>query len=111
MARIGNPRMRGPKGTVKRGEIVAIQSLISHPMESGLRTDTQTGSTIPPHYIQRVIVEFDGQTVLTADWTTAVSTDPFFSYHIRAETTGPVTMTWPDNKGATFTASLALTVA
>ncbi len=36
---------------------VELQLLIFHPMESGLRTDKNTGKKIPKHFIQRVTVD------------------------------------------------------
>ena len=88
---IGKPKMRGPKGAVKKGEVIEIKSLIKHPMETGLRKNKETGAFIPAHFI--------------------VSKDPFFSFFVRAEASGPLKMTWRDNKGQTFEKSIKITVA
>lgn len=108
---IGSPKVRGPKDPVKKGELVEIKSLIKHPMESGLRKDKATDALIPAHYIESVVVEYGGKQVLKATWTGAVSKDPFFSFFVKAEATGPLKMTWKDNKGQSFDASATITVA
>jgi len=108
---IGKPKMRGPRGTVKKGDVIEIKSLIKHPMESGRRKDKITGETIPAHFIESVIVAYGGKEVLKAKWTGAVSKDPFFSFHLKAEASGPVNMTWTDNKGEVFSKSVNIKVA
>lgn len=108
---IGKPKMRGPKGAVKKGEVIEIKSLIKHPMETGLRKNKETGAFIPAHFIDSVVVAYGGKDILTVNWTGAVSKDPFFSFFVRAEASGPLKMTWRDNKGQTFEKSIKITVA
>ena len=110
MAKIGKPKIRGPRGTVKKGDVVEVKSLIKHPMESGRRKNKETGNVIPAHFIESVVVEYGGKQVLKAAWTGAVSKDPFFSFHVKADATGPVKMTWTDNMGQVFNASTTIKV-
>ena len=107
---IGKPKMRGPRGAVKKGTIMEIKSLIKHPMESGMRKDKVTGEPIPAYYIESVVAEYGGKEVLKAQWTGAVSKDPFFSFFVKAEASGPLKVTWKDTKGKTFDASIKITV-
>ena len=53
--------------------VTTIKALISHPMETGLRKDKKTGKVIPAHFIQEVVCEHKGNTVLTANWGGAIS--------------------------------------
>ncbi|MBF0098981.1 MAG: thiosulfate oxidation carrier complex protein SoxZ [Magnetococcales bacterium] len=108
---IGNPKIRGPKDPVKKGELVEIKSLIKHPMESGSRKDKATDALIPAHFIESVVVEYAGKQVVKATWSGAVSKDPFFSFFVKADVTGPLKMTWKDNKGQSFSAEATITVA
>ena len=108
---IGKPKVRGPRGAVKKGDVVEIKSLIKHPMESGQRKDKSTGEIIPAFYIESVVVEYGGKEVLKAKWTGAVSKDPYFSFHVKAEASGPVNVTWKDTKGGVFNASAKIKVA
>ncbi|MBF0126248.1 MAG: thiosulfate oxidation carrier complex protein SoxZ [Magnetococcales bacterium] len=99
MADIGEPKVRGPEKPLKKGEMALIKTLIKHPMESGLRKDKATGETVPAHYIETITAEYGGATVMKTTWTGAVSKNPFFSFYLKADKTGPVNVTWKDNKG------------
>ncbi|HAT51196.1 MAG: thiosulfate oxidation carrier complex protein SoxZ [Magnetococcales bacterium] len=108
---IGSPKVRVPKDPVKKGDKVNIKTMIQHPMESGLRKDKATGEVVPAHFITSVKAVYDGKLVLDAVWTGAVSKNPFLGFHLRAEKTGPVEVTWKDDKGEEFKASEVITVA
>ncbi|MBF0369733.1 MAG: thiosulfate oxidation carrier complex protein SoxZ [Magnetococcales bacterium] len=110
MAAIGKPKVRGPRKPVKAGDSVLIKTLIKHPMESGLRKNKDTGEPIPAHFINSVVAEYDGNQVLKAEWTGAVSKNPFLSFNVKATKAGPVKVTWTDNQGGSFSASANLKV-
>jgi len=111
MAKIGSPKLRGPRKAVAKGATATFKSLIKHPMETGLRKDKATGEKIPAHFINEVMVEYMGKVVMKGAWTGAVSKNPFFSFGVKANATGPVKVTWKDNKGGVFTKEAALKVA
>ena len=48
--------------------LTTVKTLMSHPMETGLRKDSKTGKKIPAHHITEVTAEHNGQTVMTANW-------------------------------------------
>ena len=80
--------------------VTTIKSLISHPMETGTRKDKNTGETIPAHYIQEVVCEYDGKAVMTAYWGPAVSKNPYLSFRFKGGKAGDtVKLNWTDNKG------------
>jgi sulfur-oxidizing protein SoxZ len=108
---IGKPKVRGPRKPVPKGDVVQFKTLIKHPMESGLRKNKETGQAIPAHFIESVVVEYGGKAILNTTWTGSISKNPFFSFHLRANATGPVDVTWKDNKGGVFKASATLKVA
>ena len=60
------------------GDSTEVKVLMSHEMETGQRKDAQ-GQPIPAWFIQNVIVTWNGRTVLSAQWGTAVSKNPFLS--------------------------------
>lgn len=111
MSETGSPKVRGSKKPVSKGSLVDVKTLIKHPMESGFRKDKATGETIPAYFIEKVVVEYGGKEVMHANWTGAVSKNPFFSFSVRAEATGPLKVTWKDNKGESWTASTDIEVA
>lgn len=63
------------------GDVVDVKMLISNPMENGLRTDAAgnlvKSPTIKADYITTVKVMSNDKVVLTADWASAISKDPF----------------------------------
>lgn len=84
---------------VARADIVEVQSLIRHPMDSGLAKDKQ-GNLIPGHYIEVVTFQHSGRTVFTAYWGPAVSRDPYLQFRFKGgKKDDPLTVRWTDNKG------------
>jgi sulfur-oxidizing protein SoxZ len=78
---------------------VEVKVLMSHEMETGLRKDAQ-GQIIPAHFIRNVTVTHGGKTVLSAQWGTSVSRNPFLHFRFKGGRPGEkVAITWLDNKG------------
>ena len=85
-----------------KGGETEIKALITHPMESGLRKDPKSGEQIPAHFIQEVVCEHSGKTVLEAAWSGGISKNPYLSFKFKGGAPGEmVKMTWKDNKGET----------
>jgi sulfur-oxidizing protein SoxZ len=81
------------------GDSTEVKVLMSHEMETGQRKDTQ-GQTIPAWFIQNVVVAWNGRTVLSAQWGTAVSKNPFLSFKFKGGAKGDkIAITWTDNRG------------
>jgi sulfur-oxidizing protein SoxZ len=84
-----------------QGEVADVKVLMFHPMETGLRKDPVSGDLIPAHFIQRVIATLNGKTVMEAQWSMAVSKNPFVNFRIRGAKPGDkVSVAWEDNAGA-----------
>jgi len=99
MARI-KPRAKVPR-SASAGEVVTIKTLISHPMESGQRKDSE-GNTIPRRIINKFAVSFNGEEVFTADIEPAVSANPYFQFDMKVPEAGTVAMRWHDDNGEVF---------
>jgi sulfur-oxidizing protein SoxZ len=83
---------------------VELQVLISHPMESGLRTDKNTGKKIPPHFIQRMTLEHNGKVVVTVSSGPAISEDPLIGFRLKDAKHGDkLKVFWSDNMGESAT--------
>ena len=81
------------------GDSTEVKVLMSHEMETGQRRDAQ-GQPIPAWFIQNVIVTWNGRTVLSAQWGTAVSKNPFLSFKFKGGAKGDkIAITWTDNRG------------
>lgn len=82
------------------GDVTTVKALISHPMETGLRKDKKTNKPIPAHFIQEVICEHGGNTVMTALWGPSVSKNPYLSFRFKGGKAGDtLKLRWVDNKG------------
>ena len=80
-----------------------VQALIQHPMDSGFVKDAN-GAIIPPHFIQVLTFEHDGNAVFVADWGAAVSKDPYVKFSFKGAKKGDdLKISWIDNKGETDT--------
>ena len=90
------------------GGITTVRVLMSHPMESGIRKDA-AGNTVPAHYITTVEASHKGKTVLKADWSGAVSQNPFLLFKFKGAAKGDkVQVKWVDNKGDSRTDEAAV---
>ena len=82
-----------------QGDVADVRILMRHPMETGLRRDAK-GALVPVHFIQSVIVVHNGRTVLDAQWSQAVSRDPFLGLRVKGAKLGDkISVTWTDNHG------------
>jgi sulfur-oxidizing protein SoxZ len=59
---------------------------------------------VPLHFIQSVLITHNGRTVLDAQWSQAVSRNPFLGVRIKGAKVGDkISVTWTDTKGDTRT--------
>ena len=80
--------------------VTTVKTLMSHPMETGLRKDSKTGKLIPAHYITEVTAEHNGNTVMTANWGGAISKNPYLSFKFNGGAAGDtIKISWVDNMG------------
>lgn len=88
------------------GEVADIRVLIGHPMETGLRKDPKTGELVPLHFIKSVTASLNGKPVLEAQWSQAMSRNPYMQFRIQGVRPGDeVGIEWVDNRGDTNRAS------
>ena len=84
---------------VAKDGAVSVKILMSHAMETGQRKD-DAGKSIPAHFIQQVSATWQGKLVLSANWGTAVSKNPFLEFSFKGGQKGEkIQVTWTDNKG------------
>jgi sulfur-oxidizing protein SoxZ len=82
-----------------QGDVADVRILMLHPMETGTRKDSK-GDIVPQHFIQNVAVTHNGKTVLDAQWSQAISRNPFLGLRIKGAKVGDkLGVTWADNKG------------
>ncbi|MBI5277890.1 MAG: thiosulfate oxidation carrier complex protein SoxZ [Burkholderiales bacterium] len=83
-----------------QGDKTVVRALLAHEMESGQRKD-DAGRVIPAWFIQSVQATHNGRVVMSAQWGTAVSKNPFVQFSFKGGKAGEkVAITWVDNRGA-----------
>jgi thiosulfate oxidation carrier complex protein SoxZ len=106
---IGDARIRVPD-RIARGDIISVNSIISHPMDTGFFR-TPEGEPIPAYFIKDVVVTYGGKEVARFEWTSGVSRDPVVRFSLKVDREAPLTMVWTDNRGGVFRRSIDITFA
>ena len=99
MAKV-KPRVKVPK-KAKAGDVVTIKTLISHPMETGLRKDKQ-GNPIPRKIINNFTASFNGEEVVNVNIEPAVSANPYFQFDLKVPESGTLHFKWTDDDGSVY---------
>jgi len=95
--------------TAKRGEVIEIKSLISHPMETGFRTGPD-GALIPRDIIHRFVCTYNGEEIFKAALYQAIAANPFITFHTVATESGTFVFQWTGDNGFAQDASAKITV-
>ena len=93
----------------KRGEVVEIKALISHPMESGYRVGAN-GTRIPRDIIREFACIYNGEEIFRAELSPAIAANPFLSFCTIATESGTLAFRWTGDNGFAATATAAITV-
>lgn len=99
MAKI-KPRVKVPRKAAV-GDVITIKTLISHPMETGLRKDKQ-GELIPRKIINKFVATFEGEEIITIDIDPAVSANPYFQFDMTVPGPGTIRFEWTDDDGSVY---------
>ena len=82
-----------------QGDKTTVRVLVSHEMESGQRKDA-AGKIVPAWFIQSITATWNGKTVMSAQWGTAVSKTPFVQFSFKGGKAGDkLVVSWVDNRG------------
>ncbi len=101
-------RVRVPP-KAKKGEVIEIRAVITHPMESGQRVN-ETGQRIARKIINRFVCSYNGVEVFAGDWFPAITANPYLSFHTVATESGTLTFAWVDDDGQVYSASAPIEV-
>ena len=96
--------------SAKRGEVIEIKALASHPMETGFRTGPD-GALVPRDIINRFVCTYNGEEIFSADLFPAIAANPFLSFTTVATESGQITFRWFDDKGGAHLETAKITVA
>jgi sulfur-oxidizing protein SoxZ len=103
------PRLRVPTAA-KKGEVVEIKTLITHPMENGQRKDAD-GKVVPRLIVNSLKVTYNDKPVLDVKLETAVAANPYMSFYVRVDESGTLKFTWTDDQKNSWTAESKIEVA
>ena len=95
--------------SVKKGEIFTIKIVLSHIMETGYRRDI-SGKVIPRNIVTALQCTYDNAVILKTDLTQAIAANPYFGFTATATRSGPITFSWRDDEGQTYTQEFILQV-
>jgi sulfur-oxidizing protein SoxZ len=104
MAEIGRVRIRLPS-SIKRGDVVRVRSAVSHPMELVQRDKRGTLISKNYHFIHTMAVNYNGKEIMRAEVTQAISQNPIFTFPLKADAPGRLTVSFSDTLGKTYEAS------
>lgn len=95
--------------TAKRGEIIEIKTLISHPMESGFRVGPN-GVPIPRDIITLFTCTYNGEEIFRAELSPAIAANPFVSFFTIACDSGTLAFRWSGDNGFAAAETAAIIV-
>ncbi len=96
--------------TATAGEPVEIRTLISHPMETGLRLN-RANQYVPLRIIERFTCRVNGQIAIEALLEPAISTNPYLAFPLIARESATLDFEWLDTTGALYTETAELVVS
>jgi sulfur-oxidizing protein SoxZ len=95
--------------SAKRGEIIEVKTLVSHPMETGYRYDSG-GKPVPRDIINRFTCTYNDVEIFRADLFPAISANPFLTFYTVATESGVLALNWTGDDGTTHTEKVNITV-
>lgn len=93
----------------RRGEVIEIKTLVSHPMETGYRR-SQTGVPIPRDIIRTFVCTYNGTEVFRAELHPAIAANPFLVFPTVATESGTLSFSWTGDNGFALTETAAIRV-
>lgn len=86
--------------------ITTVQAVLKHPMHTGNSRDPDSGAIIPAFFIEIVTVKLRDQTLMTCEWSRAVSKNPYLSFTFSgANISDTIHISWQDSHGNTESAT------
>ena len=102
------PRIR-VADKARKGEVIEVKTLITHPMETGLRKDAE-GKLLPRLIVNSFSATYNDKPVVSVALEPAVSANPYLSFFVRIEESGTLKLTWTDDQKQSWTAESKIEV-
>ena len=101
-ARIGQMKFRARTSEADKAMALG-QLIVSHPNVTGLQLNQRTRAYVPAEYVTKIVINFNGTHVMTAETDISISEDPSFRFFFRPESGGTISAQMTDSKGRDFT--------
>ena len=101
-------RARGPS-PLSAGDTGEVRTQINHPMETGLREDSD-GESIPQNIVESFVVTNGNETLLEANFHRSLSANPRLFFGVRPASSQNLTLTWTEDTGESATAHVSVEV-
>jgi sulfur-oxidizing protein SoxY len=116
MAQIGRMKFSLNRATDDAGGVddkppTLAQLMIRHPNHSGLQMDQVTRLYAPAHFVTHVKVRFEGEEILEAETSFAVSENPSFRFYLAPQHDGELSAEVTDTQGRQFTETYRVSAA
>ena len=83
----------------KDGDVVKVNFMVMHPMETGLRKDKKTKKIVPAKYINSVKFTYNGKEITNMTVWESLSVNPVFTTYMKINGKGKLTVTYTDSTG------------
>ena len=100
LARLGKMQIRMRKPTI--GQAVQAQVIISHPNYNGLQFDQKSRRYIDSHYVKKINISYNKQSLINVDTGISVSEDPSIRFTFIPTQAGILTAEITDSKDQQF---------
>lgn len=101
MADTGRVRIRLPS-MIRAGEVIRVRSMIMHPMETVQRDKQENIIRRNYDFIHTVMTSYNGKEVMRGETTQAVSQNPIFTFPLKVDRPGKLTVTFLDTTGKSY---------
>jgi sulfur-oxidizing protein SoxZ len=92
----------------KAGDVVKIDFMAMHPMETGMRKDKESGNLIPAHFIDEVKFMFNDTLITKMVIWESLSVNPLMSVSFKVPGAGTLKVIAKDNKGQSVETTAAI---
>lgn len=106
IARMGKMQIR-TRGA-EAGKMTKAQVMISHPNYTGLQFDQIRRKWIPAHYIDKIDINYGGETLIQVNAGISISEDPSFRFSFIPEELGEMEVIAHDTEDNTYSMSKAI---
>jgi sulfur-oxidizing protein SoxZ len=91
----------------RRGEPCEVRTLITHPMETGYRSDS-LGRRLPRDVVRRFEARLDGELVFAADLHAAIAANPYIAFPLVVHDKVQLEIHWRGDNGFAHSLRVAL---